>query len=134
MDAASWLRVARLIVSNNVTRWREQFESMRLLYVAATRAQDRLILSGRRKTSKSSAPRATPGLTGSGKLLNCLHRNDSGIVDLEEQDKRSNRAVRADAQRRRESSQGSQSLAQLDEGAGTAVRTSRGSDLRSSPQ
>src|SRR5437867_5847409 len=27
-------------------RWREQFESMRLLYVAATRAEDRLILSG----------------------------------------------------------------------------------------
>ncbi|MEK6333525.1 MAG: UvrD-helicase domain-containing protein [Acidobacteriota bacterium] len=27
-------------------RWREEFESMRLLYVAATRAQDRLILSG----------------------------------------------------------------------------------------
>ena len=29
--------------------WREQFESMRLLYVAATRAQDRLILSGTTK-------------------------------------------------------------------------------------
>ena len=27
-------------------RWREEFESMRLLYVAATRAQDRLILTG----------------------------------------------------------------------------------------
>jgi ATP-dependent helicase/nuclease subunit A len=27
-------------------RWREEFESMRLLYVAATRAEDRLILSG----------------------------------------------------------------------------------------
>src|SRR2546422_8519059 len=27
--------------------WREEFESMRLLYVAATRAKDRLILSGR---------------------------------------------------------------------------------------
>lgn len=27
-------------------RWREEFESMRLLYVAATRAQDRLIFSG----------------------------------------------------------------------------------------
>jgi ATP-dependent helicase/nuclease subunit A len=27
-------------------RWREEFESMRLLYVAATRAKDRLILSG----------------------------------------------------------------------------------------
>src|SRR5262249_21783551 len=26
--------------------WREQFESMRLLYVAASRAQDRLIMSG----------------------------------------------------------------------------------------
>ena len=26
--------------------WREQFESMRLLYVAASRAEDRLILSG----------------------------------------------------------------------------------------
>lgn len=28
------------------TRWREEFESMRLLYVAATRAEDRLILTG----------------------------------------------------------------------------------------
>src|SRR5260370_17986533 len=27
-------------------RWREEFESMRLLYVAATRAADRLIFSG----------------------------------------------------------------------------------------
>src|SRR5207237_3551873 len=27
-------------------RWREDFESMRLLYVAATRAEDRLIFSG----------------------------------------------------------------------------------------
>src|SRR5437762_4777936 len=27
-------------------RWREEFERMRLLYVAATRAQDRLILTG----------------------------------------------------------------------------------------
>ncbi len=30
-------------------KWRENFESMRLLYVAATRAQDRLILSGATK-------------------------------------------------------------------------------------
>src|SRR4030095_15357554 len=27
-------------------RWREEFESMRLLYVAATRAEDRVIFSG----------------------------------------------------------------------------------------
>jgi ATP-dependent helicase/nuclease subunit A len=33
--------------------WREQFESMRLLYVAATRAQDRLILSGTTKDLES---------------------------------------------------------------------------------
>jgi len=31
---------------NERAQWRETFESMRLLYVAATRAQDRLILSG----------------------------------------------------------------------------------------
>jgi len=43
--------VAGLTFSNFEQRhsWREQFESMRLLYVAATRAQDRLILSGTTK-------------------------------------------------------------------------------------
>ena len=34
---------------NERAQWRETFESMRLLYVAATRAQDRLVLSGASK-------------------------------------------------------------------------------------
>jgi ATP-dependent helicase/nuclease subunit A len=34
---------------NQRSQWRDNFESMRLLYVAATRAQDRLILSGAAK-------------------------------------------------------------------------------------
>ena len=36
-------------VFNERSQWRENFESMRLLYVAATRAKDRLILSGATK-------------------------------------------------------------------------------------
>ena len=41
-------RVAGCTLADFETRhaWREQFENMRLLYVAATRAEDRLILSG----------------------------------------------------------------------------------------
>ena len=41
--------------------WREQFESMRLLYVAATRAEDRLILSGAAEELSKLTAVGTPG-------------------------------------------------------------------------
>jgi len=62
--------------------WREQFESMRLLYVAASRAEDRLILSG------VTQELATLNLTNDSWLrwiwqaLELRDRSASGIVEL----------------------------------------------------
>jgi ATP-dependent helicase/nuclease subunit A len=64
--------------------WRESFESMRLLYVAATRARDRLILSGTTKGLEKLG-------AGSGTWLNWIWQslalpepNKSGVVDVAE--------------------------------------------------
>jgi len=62
--------------------WREQFESMRLLYVAASRAEDRLILSG------VTQELATLNLTNDSWLrwiwqaLELRDRSSSGVVEL----------------------------------------------------
>ena len=62
--------------------WREQFESMRLLYVAASRAEDRLILSG------VTQELATLNLTNDSWLrwiwqaLELRDRSSSGVVEI----------------------------------------------------
>ncbi len=62
--------------------WREQFESMRLLYVAASRAEDRLILSG--VTAELAALNAANDsrLRWIWQALELRDRSASGIVDL----------------------------------------------------
>ncbi|MGH9933143.1 MAG: UvrD-helicase domain-containing protein [Pyrinomonadaceae bacterium] len=62
--------------------WREQFESMRLLYVAATRAQDRLILSGTTKElDKLSTGRGT-WLQWIWQSLEMPEQTRTGVIDL----------------------------------------------------
>jgi len=62
--------------------WREQFESMRLLYVAATRAEDRLILSGTTKEiDKLSTGRGT-WLHWIWQSLEMPAQTRTGVVDL----------------------------------------------------
>ncbi|MCM3905112.1 MAG: UvrD-helicase domain-containing protein [Pyrinomonadaceae bacterium] len=65
--------------------WREQFESMRLLYVAATRAQDRLILSGTTKDFDKLGARGDTWLNWIWQTLELPAPTRSGIVNLEEQ-------------------------------------------------
>ncbi len=62
--------------------WREEFESMRLLYVAATRAQDRLILSGTNADLKSLSGKSDTWLKWIWQALEMGERTQSGIVDL----------------------------------------------------
>jgi ATP-dependent helicase/nuclease subunit A len=62
--------------------WREQFESMRLLYVAATRAQDRLILSGTAKDLDTLGGRSDTWLKWIWQSLRLTTQTQSGIVDL----------------------------------------------------
>ena len=62
--------------------WREQFESMRLLYVAATRAQDRLILSGTTKDLDTLGARSDTWLKWIWQSLGLATQTQSGIVDL----------------------------------------------------
>ena len=62
--------------------WREQFESMRLLYVAATRAQDRLILSGTTKDLESLTGKSESWLKWIWQSLQTPMQTRSGIVDL----------------------------------------------------
>ena len=64
--------------------WREEFESMRLLYVAATRAQDRLIFSGTTKDLASLNTRKDSWLNWIWQSLELETRTQSGIVELSE--------------------------------------------------
>jgi ATP-dependent exoDNAse (exonuclease V) beta subunit len=63
--------------------WREQFESMRLLYVAATRAEDRLILSGTTKDIDKLAIRSGTWLNWIWQSLELPAQTQSGIVELQ---------------------------------------------------
>jgi ATP-dependent helicase/nuclease subunit A len=64
--------------------WREQFESMRLLYVAATRAQDRLILSGTAKDLEKLGAKRDTWLSWIWQSLKVEAPPRSGIIDLAE--------------------------------------------------
>jgi hypothetical protein len=61
---------------------REQFESMRLLYVAATRAQDRLIFSGTTKDFESLGGKGDTWLKWIWQSLELPAQPLSGVVDL----------------------------------------------------
>jgi ATP-dependent helicase/nuclease subunit A len=63
--------------------WREQFESMRLLYVAATRAEDRLILSGTTKDLDKLGVRTGTWLNWIWQSLELPAQTQSGIVELQ---------------------------------------------------
>jgi ATP-dependent helicase/nuclease subunit A len=62
--------------------WREQFESMRLLYVAATRAEDRLILSGAMKELDKLNTRSGTWLQWIWQSLELPLLTNSGVVYL----------------------------------------------------
>jgi hypothetical protein len=62
--------------------WREQFESMRLLYVAATRARDRLILSGTTKDLDKLGARSDTWLNWIWQSLELPVQTKNGVVDL----------------------------------------------------
>ncbi|HZE72980.1 MAG TPA: UvrD-helicase domain-containing protein [Pyrinomonadaceae bacterium] len=64
--------------------WREKFESMRLLYVAATRAQDRLILSGTNEDLASLGGKSDTWLKWIWQSLGLGDRSRSEVVDLAE--------------------------------------------------
>jgi ATP-dependent helicase/nuclease subunit A len=66
--------------------WREHFESMRLLYVAATRAQDRLILSGTTKDLDKLGARSDTWFNWIWQSLELPPPTRSGILDVVEQD------------------------------------------------
>ena len=61
---------------------REQFESMRLLYVAATRAKDRLIFSGTTKDFESLGGKGDTWLKWIWQSLELQAQPRSGVVDL----------------------------------------------------
>ena len=64
--------------------WREQFESMRLLYVAATRAEDRLILSGAvEELSKLNGSRDS-WLKWIWQALDLENRSLNDVIELEQ--------------------------------------------------
>jgi len=63
--------------------WREQFESMRLLYVAATRAEDRLILSGTTKDLDKLGIKTGTWLNWIWQSLELPAQTQSGIVELQ---------------------------------------------------
>ncbi|HYN26426.1 MAG TPA: UvrD-helicase domain-containing protein, partial [Pyrinomonadaceae bacterium] len=65
--------------------WREQFESMRLLYVAATRAQDRLILSGTTKDRDNLGAKSDTWINWIWQTLELPAPTRNGILNLEEQ-------------------------------------------------
>ncbi len=65
--------------------WREQFESMRLLYVAATRAQDRLILSGTTKDLPNLGAKGDTWLNWIWQVLELPAPTRSRVVDLTEE-------------------------------------------------
>src|SRR6185295_3006709 len=60
--------------------WREQFENMRLLYVAATRAEDRLILSGTTKDLTKLGVRTDTWLNWIWQSLELPAPSQSGII------------------------------------------------------
>jgi ATP-dependent helicase/nuclease subunit A len=62
--------------------WREQFESMRLLYVAATRAEDRLILSGTTKDLDKLGLKSDTWLNWIWQSLELPPQPRTGIVQL----------------------------------------------------
>ncbi|MDQ3473753.1 MAG: UvrD-helicase domain-containing protein [Acidobacteriota bacterium] len=64
--------------------WREEFESMRLLYVAATRAEDRLIFSGTTKDLDSLNAKPETWLRWIWQSLDLGSRSQSGVVTLAE--------------------------------------------------
>jgi ATP-dependent helicase/nuclease subunit A len=64
--------------------WREQFESMRLLYVAASRAEDRLILSGVTEDIASLGTKNESWLKWIWQALELGDRNSSGVVQLDD--------------------------------------------------
>jgi len=66
------------------SQWRENFESMRLLYVAATRAQDRLILSGATKDVSKLANGSETWLQLIWQALDLGLRSQTGVIDLAE--------------------------------------------------
>src|SRR5689334_18465771 len=64
--------------------WREQFESMRLLYVAATRAEDRLILSGVTEDIANLGSKNDSWLKWIWQSLELHDRSASGVVQLDD--------------------------------------------------
>src|SRR5690242_18279570 len=62
--------------------WREQFESMRLLYVAASRAEDRLILSGVTEDIANMATKNDSWLKWIWQSLELGERRASDVIDL----------------------------------------------------
>jgi ATP-dependent helicase/nuclease subunit A len=78
----------RLVAGSTFNRFeqrhalREQFEGMRLLYVAATRAQDRLILSGTTKDLDKIGLKSDTGLNWIWQSLELPAQTRSGIIDL----------------------------------------------------
>ena len=63
--------------------WREQFESMRLLYVAATRAEDRLILSGSAEELSRLSGGRDSWLKWIWQALEMDNRSIGGVVEFE---------------------------------------------------
>jgi ATP-dependent helicase/nuclease subunit A len=68
---------------NERSQWRENFESMRLLYVAATRAKDRLILSGATRETSKLANGSDSWLQLIWQALELGTRSQSGLVELD---------------------------------------------------
>jgi len=64
--------------------WREQFESMRLLYVAASRAEDRLILSGVTEDLASLGTKNESWLKWIWQALELGERSSSDVVQLDD--------------------------------------------------
>ncbi|MEO8435720.1 MAG: UvrD-helicase domain-containing protein [Pyrinomonadaceae bacterium] len=65
--------------------WREQFESMRLLYVAATRAEDRLILTGATKDLPGLCKKRDNWLAWIWQALGLEEHAQSGTLYLDEE-------------------------------------------------
>ncbi len=72
-------------VFNERAQWRETFESMRLLYVAATRAEDRLILSGATRDINRLARGDDSWLQLVWQALGLEGRWQSGTIDLDDE-------------------------------------------------
>jgi ATP-dependent exoDNAse (exonuclease V) beta subunit len=70
-------------VFNERAQWRENFESMRLLYVAATRAQDRLILSGVTKEASRLARGDDSWLQLIWQALELGTRSQNALIELD---------------------------------------------------